>query len=111
MRYIDKAEYTLVPGDKKENHIRVYALSTCAFCERAMNFLRDRGYEYEFIFLDQIDVNDKRAMKAELKAQFGSIPVFPLLVLDHSKYISGFVEDKWIEFLSVAASEVNGPQH
>ncbi|KGE71726.1 glutaredoxin family protein [Spirochaeta lutea] len=100
MRYIDKADYSTVPGPKNAGNLRVYALSTCAFCERAMNFLKDQGYQYEYIFMDQIDINEKRAMKAELKAQFGSIPVFPLLVKNDSVHISGFVEEKWKEFLS-----------
>lgn len=102
MRHIDTAEYHAVQGEKDEPKLRVYALSTCAFCEKSMRYLEEQGFAYEYLFLDRIPVEEKKTMKAELKEQFGNIPVFPLLVIDGEKSLSGFTEDRWAEALGIS---------
>ncbi len=102
MRQIDSAQYHKVEGEKNTPQIRVYALSTCAFCEKAMRYLESNGFTYEYLFMDRIPVEDKRQMKAELKEQFGNIPVFPLLVIDQKEALSGFTEERWAQSLGLS---------
>lgn len=101
MSYIDSVDYNLVEGSKADRSLRVYALSTCAFCEKAMNFLKEQDIQFEYLFMDTIDRELKKNIKTELKEKHGSIPLFPLLVLDGKESISGFTEDKWREFLHI----------
>lgn len=101
MRLIDNAEYHRVEGAKSSPQLRVYALSTCAFCEKAMKYLESHGFSYDYMFMDRVPIEDKRTMKNELKEQFGNIPVFPLLVVDGKEMLSGFTEERWAELLGI----------
>lgn len=101
MSYAESVEYTQVAGEKTDRHLRIYALSTCAFCEKAMNFLKENQYQYEYLFMDLIDRELKKNIKTELKEKYGSITLFPLLVIDASETVSGFAEAKWRELLNI----------
>lgn len=84
--------------------IEVYALSTCAFCEKALEYLRHRGLAFDYVFVDQLDPEFKRQLKAELKAAYGDIPVFPFLVLDRRASVSGYTPEKYDQLLAGAGS-------
>lgn len=105
MSFIESMNYTVVEanadGNHNSHHLQVFALSTCAFCERALSFLKDQGLSHEFLMVDNLDPETKRALKAELKNKFGNIPVFPLLVVDHETAISGFTEARWREVIGL----------
>ena len=101
MRYVESVEYSLVDGNKTCPHLRIYALSTCAFCEKAMDFLKEHGYPFEYLFFDLIDRELKRNIKTELKQQYKDITLLPLLLLDGKKVASGFVEKDWRELLHI----------
>ncbi len=101
MSYVESVEYSKVDGTRADRHLRIYALSTCAFCEKAMNFLKEQNYQFEYLFMDLIDREVKRSIKSELKEKHGSIPLFPLLVVDGETAVSGFTEEKWRELLNL----------
>ena len=92
---VDKVEFNDVPGEFSEHAVRVFSLSTCAFCRKAQDYLKERGVAFQYVYLDQLDFDLKREVKQELKARFENIPVFPILVIDDETAISGFVEEKW----------------
>jgi len=98
---LDNIDYQIVPGPNKDHKLRLYSLSTCAFCKKAMTYLEEQGYEFQYIHLDQIDFDLKRAAKKELKSTYDNVPVFPILTIDDSDAISGFVELKWAERLGI----------
>jgi len=105
MTFIESVTYTKVEKSPDfvgtAHKLQVYALSTCAFCERALQFLKAQGLEHEFIFVDNLDPETKRSLKAELKEKYGNIPVFPLLVVDETTGLSGFTEEKWREAIGL----------
>ncbi|MFP4112821.1 MAG: glutaredoxin family protein [Spirochaetota bacterium] len=98
---IDKVDFTEVPGSSERYELTVYALSTCAFCKRAMEFLTEHGVGYRYVFLDQLDFDLKRAVKQELKERYENLPVFPVLTIDGKEAISGFTEERWSERLGI----------
>ncbi len=98
---LDKIDYKIVPGLNKDRKLKLYALSTCAFCKKAMTYLEEQGYEFQYIYLDQLDLDLKREAKKELKNTYGNVPVFPILTIDDSDAISGFIEPKWAERLGI----------
>jgi glutaredoxin len=101
MGHIETVIYTHVdaaPGVTRtgpEHKLVIYALSTCGFCERSMNFLRDQGLAFDYIFIDQLEPWIKTALKEELKERYGAATVFPYLVIDDKTTIVGFTEEKW----------------
>ena len=101
MNYLESVEYNKMEGKHPCPPLRIYALSTCAFCEKAMNFLKEHNYPFEYLFLDLIDRELKRNIKALLKERYGNITLFPLLVINGEKSLSGFVEEDWREELHV----------
>ncbi len=99
---IDKVEFTEVPGSAEPHRLTVYALSTCAFCKKAMRYLESKGLTYRYVFLDQLDFDLKREVKQDLKSKFRNIPVFPVLTIDDHDAVSGFTEQKWADRLGIS---------
>ncbi|TVR92743.1 MAG: glutaredoxin family protein [Spirochaetaceae bacterium] len=92
---LDSVEFQHEDGTDTGKEILVLALSTCAFCKRAMSFLRNQGLAYKYVFLDQIDPDLKRKVKDELRSRYESLPIFPVLVYNREKALSGFTEKEW----------------
>jgi len=92
---------TLVEGKKTSPHLVVLALSTCGFCKRAMTFLQEQGFSFEYLHLDQISPEDKAAIKEQFKSEFELNLAFPTLVIDGKEIIIGFIEVKWREKLGL----------
>lgn len=103
---LDRIGYVTVPGTRPGPRLRLYSLSTCAFCNRAKSYLSDLGFEYQYVDMDLIDADLKRSAKAELKAAYYHVPAFPVLTIDDSYAISGFVEEKWSELLGISAGGI-----
>lgn len=100
-REIDKVKYKTVEGERQDHDVTVYSLSTCAFCRRAIEFLKNNGVQFRYTHLDLIDVDTKRAVKRELSERFDNIVVFPILVVDDQKAFSGFTESVWARALDL----------
>jgi glutaredoxin len=98
---IDKLEFSENDGSVHKHDLTVYALSTCAFCKRAIKFLQDHDVKFKYIYLDTINPMVKRTVKSELKSRYSSLPVFPVLVIDDREAVSGFSEEKWKEILDI----------
>ena len=98
---IDKLEFSEHDGSVQKHDLTVYALSTCAFCKRAIKFLQDHDVKFKYIYLDTINPMVKRTVKSELKSRYSSLPVFPVLVIDDREAVSGFSEEKWKEILDI----------
>lgn len=100
---IDRLAFTEVPGSSRPHELTVYALSTCAFCKRAMSYLEENGLSFRYVNLDQLDFDLKREVKAELKQRYENLPVFPVLTIDGTEAISGFIQEKWADRLGLTA--------
>ncbi|MHA1889163.1 MAG: glutaredoxin domain-containing protein, partial [Promethearchaeota archaeon] len=50
------SEIPFVEENGKVDHqdITVYALSTCGFCRRGLQFLRDRQVKFRYVYVDKI---------------------------------------------------------
>lgn len=97
-----KLNYTTVEGEKTEPELTVYALSTCAFCAKAMDFLKKQGYRFRFAYVDEVDPQLKREFKRELSNQFDIVVVFPILVVNDEKAYSGFTELIWSRAVGIS---------
>ena len=100
MRYLNSADYIPVNGSRAERRLKVFALSTCAFCKKAIRFLEDNDFQFEYLYLDQIDRETKKEIKTELRGKFGSVHLFPLLLIDDATLVTGFTESEWREHLN-----------
>jgi glutaredoxin len=94
-------EYKQITGERTDHDVTVYSLSTCAFCRRAIEYLKSMNVQFRYAHLDQFDVDTKRAVKRELAERFDNIVVFPILVVDDQKAFSGFTESVWARALDI----------
>ena len=100
-KMIEKLEFTEQPGSKGDHDLTLYALSTCGFCKKAINFLSEHDIAFRYVYLDKINPMVKRTVKSELKQQYESLPVFPILVIDNERAVSGFSEKKWKDMVGI----------
>jgi glutaredoxin len=78
---------------KNKGRIVLYALSTCPWCKKTKELLEDIGVEYYFGDVDLMtDAERKEAMRIVQKWNPGSS--FPTMIIDDSKCIIGFQENK-----------------
>jgi glutaredoxin len=90
---------TKVEGTNKKHKVFLYTLSTCGWCKKTKELLKDQGVAYEYIDLDKCSKEDQKAAVEELKAK--NLPVaFPVIVVNDDVVIQGFKKDDIIEAIS-----------
>ena len=92
----ENLEFVVEEGKKNPCDIQVYALSTCGFCKRGLEFLRKNKLTFRYIYVDQLDSQIRMKIKRDLRDKFEERLGFPFVVIDGGdKVMVGFVEDKW----------------
>ncbi len=87
-----------VNGTKK-GKIMLYALSTCGWCARTKDLLRELGVDFDYLYVDLLEgpEQDKTLNEVEKWNPKGS---FPTLVIGNKKSIVGFREEEIREALA-----------
>jgi glutaredoxin len=79
-----------------DSRIFAFTLSTCMWCTLGKKWLNEKGYDYAYLDVDKIPVEDKNQLKAEIRELTGESPRYPFLVLvDEGKWHSGYDSSKW----------------
>lgn len=81
-----------VDGENKGNII-LFALSTCGWCKKTRMLIEDLGVEYDYIYVDLTN-GDEREEAVESLKQYNPDISFPTLIINDSDTIIGFEEDK-----------------
>lgn len=90
---------TKVEGSNKKHKVFLYTLSTCGWCKKTKELLKDQGVAYEYIDLDKCSKEDQKTAVEELKEK--NLPVaFPVIVVNDDVVIQGFKKDDIIEAIS-----------
>ncbi len=90
--YIDFQKSKGNKGDKK---LILLGLTTCSFCRKAKEFLDSNNFSYDFLYLDKIDADVKKKMKAEFSESFSSRLSYPTLIIDDKELLTGFIRLAW----------------
>ena len=78
----------------------VFALSTCGWCKRTKEFLKENNVAFEYIDIDKCTMEEKREVGRIFKEK--GIPLdFPVMVIDDEVLISGFKPDEFMEALDL----------
>jgi len=89
----------LVSGEKKERDVKVFTISTCGWCKKVKNLLKSLDVEYEYVDIDQVEGEEKKEIREELK-NYNSKMSCPTLVIDEGEeIIIGFKKDEIKEAL------------
>ena len=85
-------EFEHVDGEDK-GEIKLFALSTCAWCRKTKQLLTDLGVEYDYVYVDQLNGNVREEAINELE-KWNPRCSFPTLVINEDKCVVGFKEDE-----------------
>jgi glutaredoxin len=82
-----------VTGRKKSHKVFMYAISTCVWCRRTKQYLKDNNIEYEYVDVDLCSDEDKDKIEQDLRKR-GEQQVFPTIIVDDKVLITGYKVDK-----------------
>jgi glutaredoxin len=89
-----------VEGERSEHGVFVFALSTCGWCKRTKEFLRENDVAFEYVDFDKCTMDEKREVGRILKER--DVPLgFPVTIVDDEVVISGFKPDEFRGALSL----------
>ncbi len=78
---------------KDVGHVVVYALSTCPWCNKAKQLLKDLGVDYYYTNVDLLTADEKQKIMKTVE-KWNPDSSFPTLVIDEKRCIVGFREDE-----------------
>jgi len=79
--------------------VKIFSLSTCSHCKATKKFLGDCTIKYEFINVDQLQGDERKAIIADVK-KFNPRCSFPTIIIGE-KVIVGFKEKEIKEALGM----------
>jgi len=85
---------------KNKGDITLYALSTCAWCKKTKNLLKELGVDYKFIYVDLLEDEEREEVMSEMKCSNQQYN-FPITVINN-KCIVGYDEQKIREAIARA---------
>lgn len=88
-----------VEGVHEEHKVFLYTLTTCGWCRKTKNLLRELGVAYDYIDVDDQQGADRELAKQEVLKWNPSLS-FPTMVLDDSEAVVGFSENRIREIVS-----------
>lgn len=87
-----KAKMKHIKGDNK-GKVVLYALSTCQWCRKTKELLKDLNIDYYYIDVDLTEGEERKELLDDL-GKYNPDRSFPTIVIDDSDYIIGFDEGK-----------------
>ena len=79
--------------------VKIYSLSTCSHCRLAKKFLGDCTIKYEFVDVDLLEGDERRAILEDIK-KFNPRCSFPTIIIGE-KVVVGFKEKEIKEALDL----------
>jgi len=84
---------------KDKGMVMLFALSTCGWCARTKDLLREMGVAFDYSFVDLLDGKEQDDA-ISLVEKFNPSGSFPTLVINNKKVIIGFREQEIREALA-----------
>lgn len=81
-------------------HIVLYALSTCGWCKRTKRLLDDHDVQYELVYVDHLEGEERDAAVAEV-AKWNPRRSFPTIVVDDERSVAGYKPEQIKEVLEL----------
>jgi len=89
-----------VQGKNNKHKVRLYTLSTCAWCKMEKQFLKDRSVEYEYVDVDLSNEEDREKIRGDILRRGGELS-YPIAIIDDKLLITGFRRDKMMKALEI----------
>ncbi len=87
-RKVKMVDYIKIMGEKAGD-IKLYALSTCGWCEKAKKFIDDKLVEYSYVYVDLLPEDQAEEVLLEL-GKFEENVSFPTVVFNGETAVIGY---------------------
>ncbi|MFQ3621640.1 MAG: glutaredoxin family protein [Spirochaetales bacterium] len=104
MSIYDKIPFIQEGNNSSEHEVMVFALSTCGFCKRAINYLKEKNIAFRYVYVDTLPQELRQELRTTLRDTFQRSLLYPYLVVDGTQVVTGFVKEKWDELLGISPS-------
>jgi len=84
---------TKVEGVKKDHKVFLYTLSTCGWCKKTKELLKEKGVAYEYLDVDVLKAEERKAAVEDLHKRNAPLG-FPVVIIDDNQLISGYQPEK-----------------
>jgi glutaredoxin-like protein NrdH len=78
---------------KNAGKVLLFALSTCGWCGKTKELLKELGIAFDFVYVDLLPPEDIDAAIAIIE-KFNPAGSFPTLIIDDKKVVVGFREEE-----------------
>lgn len=89
-----------VPGRNRKHRVLLYAISTCGWCKRTKDFLKDNDIEFKYVDIDLCSEEDREEIKKDILKRGGRLS-YPTIIVDDDVIINGFHDDMIKEALGI----------
>jgi glutaredoxin-like protein NrdH len=79
---------TKVEGNNRKHKVLLYAISTCGWCRRAKNTLKEMDVEYEYIDIDLCSTEDRQQIRQDILNRGGYL-AYPTIIVDNKILLTG----------------------
>lgn len=87
-----------VQGKNNAHKVLLYAISTCPWCKKEKQLLKDNNIEFEFVDVDLCDDEDYEEIRKDIIRRGGRFS-FPAIIIDDKILINGFNEKEIMKAL------------
>lgn len=88
-----------VEGRDPGKVLTLFGLTTCGFCNKAIDFLKGEKVSFRYAYVDKFDPIYRRIIRHYVQDTFNTSLTYPFLVIDDRKWISGFLRIEWEDML------------
>ena len=78
---------------RKVGDLMLYALSTCQWCNKTKELLRDLGVDFNFVYVDLLEGEEQDMALLEME-RWNPRGSFPTLVIGNARCIIGYQESQ-----------------
>jgi len=96
----EKMHTIKVQGKNNKHRVLLYVLSTCPWCKKEKQLLRDNNIEFEYVDVDLCNDEDYEKIREDILNRGGRFS-FPAVIIDDRILINGFREDEIKETLEI----------
>lgn len=87
-----------VPGKHNSHHVIIFALSTCGWCRKTKEYLKEKQVEYQYTDVDKLPMPKIHEVRRKIK-KYNPRGSFPTIVIDETHVIIGYRPDEIEEVL------------
>jgi len=88
-------EFRSVDGKPSGHDLKLFVLTTCTHCARALQYLEREGLAYRVVNGDELPIELKRRLRNDFIRSFHAPVRYPSLVIDDGTLVTGFEQVEW----------------